>query len=95
MQQGYQPKSSFEAFVVPLLGAVFVLVGLGILGFQAYSFLRYGAWIPMSVIDVGKLILDEQWLYVPREWTGLHWLLDKIPVSIVALLFGYGIVVAE
>lgn len=78
-----------------LVGGAFVLAGLGIFGLQIFWFLQSGSWTPMSLIDLVKQISQEPWLYDPKQWVGVHWLLDKIPSSLLVMLLGYGIVVAE
>lgn len=58
-----------------------VIGGLGIACYQAYGWLRYSKWVPISVITVLEWA-DVQWAFYPQEWTGLHSLLSAIPLSI-------------
>lgn len=94
-ERGAQPKPYMASTATVIVGAGFVLAGFGILAFQAYSFLRFGTWVPMSLIDCANAFFDKAWLREPREWVGLHWLLDKVPASLVAIVIGYGTILSE
>jgi hypothetical protein len=63
------------------------LAAVGILGWQGYSYLRLGKWPALSTIVVLQW-LQVDWARSPRDWTGLHALLDAIPMSVAAFVGG-------
>ncbi|TAK40451.1 MAG: hypothetical protein EPO27_20945 [Betaproteobacteria bacterium] len=63
------------------------LVAAAILGWQVYSYLRFGRWPALSTIVLLQW-LQIDWARSPRDWTGLHELLDAIPMSVVAFVGG-------
>lgn len=73
-------------YLVPLL-LVSIFAAIGILGWQVYSYLRYGEWSALSAIVVLRW-LNVGWAHSPRDWVGLHDLLDAIPLSMIALAAG-------
>jgi hypothetical protein len=87
-----------------LLVVAGVLAGLGILGYQVFTWLKTGAWPVMSLWHGLHYLFPDwdemwQWFSTPRSWVGLHklvsWLLIKTPLSLVAVLLGlfFGFVV--
>lgn len=58
-----------------------------ILGWQFYGYLRSGEWPALSMIALLQW-LHIDWARSPRDWAGLHELLDAIPMSLAALLGG-------
>jgi hypothetical protein len=65
--------------------------GIAVFAHQIISYLRNGAWKPLSVID-GLLYLTQKrppdWLLYPQDWIGLHNLLDRTPVSLALIFLG-------
>lgn len=82
-----------------IAGFAWFLAGWAVLALQVFWFLRDGLWTPMSIIDVGVMIVKENasfysWLVFPMSWTGLHTVLSYIPVSLLGILGGFGIMAA-
>ncbi len=71
-----------------------ISVGLLVLGYQAYSYLRTGEWLELSALDglkyvVNKYIVSPEtwpWLWYPRDWVGIHDLLQILPLSLFVVL---------
>lgn len=80
-QAGRWLEVLFKA-IFGLASAAFLLAGLGVVGLQAFVWIRSGEWPPLSVIDVLRMFLDEPWLTAPKDWIGLHRILQFIPLSI-------------
>lgn len=60
------------------------------LAFQVYTYLRSGEWIPISVVDLVRLlgVSPEGWWYYPTDWTGLYAVLDFLPLGAAVLIVG-------
>ena len=69
-------NDSIGSIVLTLL----LIGGLGVLGWQAYEYLRFGIWMPVSIITALEW-MEIQWAYFPTDWAGLHKLLKIIPLS--------------
>lgn len=103
MSQRRKGPSAAETFFKGAVGLVFVLAGFAVLGLQAYWYLKFGAWTPMSLIDVARWVIADvaqpneiqSWIMYPETWTGLHKILNWIPLSAVLIAFGYFVVVSE
>lgn len=78
-----------------LLLALLIPVG------QATYWLYAGAWIPLSVIDLGMVLCNlvgkaqGTWFHGPDTWLGLHYLLGGIHVSFLLLALALAIGIAE
>ena len=82
-----QPADSSPLdILVPILGAG-TLAAVGIVGWQIYSYLRLGAWQPLSIITA-LTWLNVDWARSPHDWVGVHKVLTGIPLSLAALLGG-------
>jgi len=66
---------------------LFFTGALFIFGYQLFQWLRHGDWKSISVIT-GLRWLESSWAVYPREWLGVHKLLDFIPLSIALILLG-------
>lgn len=67
-----------------LVGVVAAAV---ILAWQLYGYLRFGVWPTLSIITLlNRLHVD--WAQAPRDWLGLHDLLDAIPLAAAAFAGG-------
>jgi hypothetical protein len=79
-----------EGVVIPLVICA-LLAGiagaLSVLGYQAYTFLRFGEWPAMSVIAALHWA-DLRWAQSPQDWLGVHKILAKIPLSIAIFFCG-------
>ena len=67
-------------------------VGLGLLGaisiwmYQVFSFLRFGQWMPISVLTALSW-LEVEWAIFPNQWLGVYKVLDFLPLSLVSIIF--------
>ena len=57
------------------------LAMLGVLGYQAYLYLKTGAWVEMSVTDSCYRWLHIDWCAWPSDWIGVHHMLTTINVG--------------
>lgn len=88
-------KVEINTALIAGIGAViFWFGGLATIACQGYSFLRYGIWSPVSLIEAFKWVSDSLWLTSPHEWMGLHWLLSKIPFSLASMAIGFVVLIA-
>ena len=55
--------------------------GLVVFGWQAYEYLRYSVWPPLSIITVLEW-MKLPWAFNPTDWVGVHNILSNIPLSI-------------
>ena len=80
---------------ISTLALIFLLFGgIGVLGWQAYGYLRFGVWTPISIITVLEW-MQIQWAYSPTDWVGLHNIFQSIPLSVAmfsSALLGIGII---
>lgn len=77
-----EAAESVVAMALLLSAAALFFGGFLILGFQCYVWLRYGHWMPISVIDGASIIeVSWGWLYSPTDFVGLHKIVASIPAS--------------
>lgn len=85
-------------WVLAILMGLFVgacmLTAVAIPAWQAYAWLRYGVWHPVSIVDGLRVLasffaaagLDvsgfQSWLEAPGSWFGLHKLLSMLHASV-------------
>lgn len=81
----------FLSGVVVLVGALFVIAGLGVLALQVFQYLKIGTWRSVSVLSIAAPYFP--WLSSPRSWFGLHDIaitaLDLLPLSMALVLIGW------
>ena len=66
-----------------------LLVGLCILGWQVYQYLYAGNWVGVSLLDfVYWAHVQREWIEAPMSWLGLWKILNWIPLSLLALVYG-------
>jgi len=60
-----------------------LILPVGIIGWQVYSYLRYGHWIPISIID-GLAWLGFGWALNSNQanWVGVYEILSFLPVGL-------------
>jgi hypothetical protein len=68
-------------------GVVLMLIGVCVLGWQAYEYLRYSFWTPVSVITMLE-VTKVGWALYPTEWLGLYNILNAIPLSLAYFVIG-------
>jgi hypothetical protein len=73
-----------------LLIAAGALVGIGMVAWQAYWYLRDGLWEALSLITALQW-LGVRWASAPMGWYGLHKVLDAVPLSIASALAGFAL----
>lgn len=67
------------------------LAGIGILGWQCFSYLKFGQWPALSAIDVALRIIPDassDWLLYPDKWIGVHNMLKALPASLAVVIVG-------
>ena len=86
-------SSKVESVLGFLLGATMVVLGLGFIGWQVWTWLRAGVWPTYSCLDLLAALSPAQsntyrWLVAPADWIGLHRALAWLPVSSAFLGIG-------
>jgi hypothetical protein len=71
-----------------IIGVGLMLCAVCLLGWQAYEYLRYNFWTPISVITVLEW-MKVGWALNPTDWWGLYNLLKAIPLSLTFLVVGF------
>jgi hypothetical protein len=79
-------ESDALRYLLPIL-LIGIVAAAVILAWQLYSYLRFGAWPALSIVTLLNL-LQIGWAQAPRDWIGLHALLDAIPLSAAAFAGG-------
>jgi hypothetical protein len=72
-------------------GALILIAGLIIFGWQIYQYLRYGIWNSVSIITL-LAAMKYQWASNPTDWMGLHYVLTIAPLSGTLIIIGLGII---
>ena len=81
-------------WLVNAVGVLLILVGIGIFGFQVFTYLKYGEWIEFPLTILASLGPEKyvSWLSNPTSWLGLHKIIDgalkSIPLSLFAIVVG-------
>lgn len=75
------------ALLLLLASPLLLIGGVGVLGYQAYHFLRSGDWLPMSSID-GLSRLGSRWANEPDTWLGIWKILDVLPLTLALICLG-------
>ena len=70
-----------------IVGVGFMLLAVCVLGYQAYEYLRYSFWTPISVITALEAT-KVGWALYPTEWLGLYNILNAIPLSLAYFVLG-------
>ncbi len=61
--------------------SICIFLALGTVGWQTYTWLKFGAWVPLSLVDLlakGGV----SWAEAPEDWFGLHHILNAIPLTL-------------
>jgi len=82
--ESYRSDPVVIGFLV-LVGSI--VIALGILVWQAYTYLRFGHWLPLSIVTALQWI-DIEWAASPSDWIGFHKFLDATPLSLAIFLTG-------
>lgn len=76
-----------ERKIVIGIAITFLLLSVGIVGWQIFSYLRFDMWHSISLITTMQW-LQNTWALSPVSWFGLFKVLDFIPLSLASLVFG-------
>lgn len=71
-----------------------LLGGICVFGWQAYQYLRFNEWVPLSIISALEW-MNIRWAVYPVDWIGLHGILKAIPLSITMLVVGWMVLMSE
>ena len=74
--------------------SLFLLSGLGLIGYQVFLWMKDGIWPEFSIEVVFNFLFENtslaQWLSSPESWFGLQkiveWLLQNIPLSVALII---------
>ena len=80
------PKLTASSDVVSFASAGFT-TAFCIVGFQIYHLLRFGKWMPLSVIWALQRA-GVSWALYPDDWLGVYKFLDWLPLSFSAIVVG-------
>lgn len=81
----------YEGEILAVIIVILIVSPMGILGWQIYQFLRFDAWISVSVIDA-LVWCDNKWASNPKEWLGLHRIFDWTPLALAIPILGFSTV---
>ena len=79
---------------VMAFASLFLLSGLGLIGYQVFLWMKDGIWPEFSIEVVFNFLFENtslaQWLSSPESWFGLQkiveWLLQSIPLSAALII---------
>ncbi len=77
--------SAFD-ILIPIL-VCGILGAIGILGWQVYTYLKFGEWHQLSVITALRWSSIE-WAFSPTKWIGIYKILDGFPLSLASFFAG-------
>lgn len=77
-------KFTFEDTLGCLLGIFLWLIAFGLLGYEGYTFLRYGKPAGISVYDFFSM--GEKKFHT--DWAGIQWIIEKTPLWLAFLILG-------
>lgn len=84
-----QETSRWAELLGLLLLLAFLLAGIGLLGWQIFTWLYSGTWVSVSLLDVLAWGDPEnEWVRNPTDWIGLWKLLAAVPLSLIAIGLG-------
>ena len=74
--------------------SLFLISGLGLVGYQVFLWIKDGVWSEFTVMVVFDFLFENtlaaQWLSNPESWFGLQkvveWLLQNIPLSVALII---------
>jgi len=81
------------------LAGVVLVAGLGLLAYQAFTWLRSGVWTEFPLLVLFNLFFEHSpvqgWLDHPQSWIGLQkvieWLLNEVPLSLALIAPSAGV----
>ncbi len=89
------PERSYEEIfelaltgLISLVVATSTLTGFAVFAYQSFMYLRNGIWTSISLIDGFSALSSSSWLLDPKDWLGLHSLLDQVPLSVALIAVG-------
>ena len=79
---------------VMAFASLFLVSGLGLIGYQVFLWMKDGIWPEFSIEVVFNFLFENtslaQWLSNPESWFGLQkiteWLLENIPLSVALIV---------
>ncbi len=80
------PKPTTSSDVVSFVRAG-IAAAFCIVAFQIYHLLRFGEWMPLSVIWALRRT-GVSWALYPNDWLGVYKFLDWLPLSFSAIAVG-------
>lgn len=66
--------------------------GLALLGWQAFQFLKYGAWPPISATAGLYYVTGIEWFASPSSWYGIHAVLEALNAGAALLITAFATV---
>lgn len=73
--------------LIHFAGAGIFFGGIGLFIYQIYLWLKFGKWVGYSLLEP-LYYTDNVWVYAPREWVGVHKILDSFPLSLFLIILG-------
>ena len=82
------------ALGIMAFASLFLISGLGLVGYQVFLWIKDGVWSEFTVMVVFDFLFENtlaaQWLSNPESWFGLQkvveWLLQNIPLSVALII---------
>jgi hypothetical protein len=84
--------------IVGGFGALIILSGFLMIGWQIFTFLKLGEWVKLSLLVLAAFGPEKlaAWLVSPSSWFGLHkliyGLLEFFPLSLFVMLVGVAVI---
>ncbi len=79
----YSVVGFFILFPIFLLSWVFLLIFLGITGYQIVTYLDTAQWNSVSVIDA-LVRINVEWAKRPTSWRGVHEIMSFVPAGLIS-----------
>ena len=82
--------------MIHTMGRWLFVLGLLVLGWQIYQFLKFGSWTNVQIVDtlvwMGIKPISN-WAAEPGDWRGIHAVLGWIPTSFALIVVGFFLLV--
>jgi hypothetical protein len=65
----------------------YILLPVGLVGWQIYHYLRHDIWNSVSVVSALQWS-GVKWAIAPTDWLGLHRILEWMPLSLAFVVIG-------
>lgn len=83
-------SKSYKELVRIILMLIFIFSGISIFVYQIYIWLKYGYWQAISLLEpLLHISSTSDWAMYPDTWIGVNTILEKTPLSLFLIIFGF------